>query len=139
MPGARNDARLRRVATLLVGAVALFGVAACGGSDEDDAKDVVKDFMNGLADEDGQKVCDQLSQSAKEPIERSGADCGEQFEGLAREATQENKDQLKDIDPDVSVDGDEATAKVPNIGGPGESEIKLKKEDGDWKITDLGS
>jgi len=129
----------RRIATACVGAIALLGVAACGGGgDEGDAEDTVKEFAGALADKDGKKACDQLAQDAKDQFEQAGQKCEDLLQLAFASISEEERNELRDIDPDVSVDGDNATAKVPNIGEEGEAEIKLKKEDGDWKITDLG-
>ena len=129
---------LCRLAVFLACAVALIGVAACGGGDDDDGggspEETVKAFANALADADGDKACDQLTKNVRGQIEATGAKCGEQLGSLAGAASSDEKNKLKEIDPEVSVDGDNATAKVPNIGGEGTSDIKLKKEDGDWKI-----
>jgi Domain of unknown function (DUF4878) len=130
----------RRIATACVGAAALLGVAACGGGgDEGDAEDTVKSFAGALADKDGKKACDQLAADAKNQFEQSGQKCEDLLQLAFASISEEERNELKDIEPDVSVDGDTATAKVPNIGEEGDSEIKLKKEDGDWKITDLGN
>jgi hypothetical protein len=131
----------RRIATACVGVIALLGVAACGGGDGDegDAEDTVKNFATALADKDGKKACDQLSQDAKNQFEQAGQNCEDLLQLAFASISEEERNELKDIEPDVSVDGDNATAKVPNIGEEGDSEIKLKKEDGDWKITDLGN
>jgi hypothetical protein len=130
----------RRIATACVGVIALLGVAACGGGDDEgDAEDTVRNFATALADKDGKKACDQLSEDAKNQFEEAGQKCEDLLQLAFASISEEERNELKDIDPDVSVDGDNATAKVPNIGEGGDSEIKLKKEDGDWKITDLGN
>ena len=129
----------RRIATACVGAIALLGVAACGGGDDEgDAEDTVREFTTALADKDGKKACDQLAEDAKNQFEQSGQKCEDLLQLAFASISEEERNQLRDIEPDVSVDGDNATAKVPNIGEEGDSEIKLKKEDGDWKISDLG-
>ena len=130
-----------RLATALVAVVAAFGIVACGGGDDGggSAEDVVKDFATALADEDGKKACDQLADSAKQEFEQSGQKCEDILKLAFGQLSDEDKDKLKDIDPDVQEDGDKATAKVDEIDGEGSSEIKLEKQDGDWKITDLGS
>src|SRR4051812_23762034 len=46
---------------------ALAVLAGCGGgqSDQDKAKSTVQSYVDGLASSDGQKVCDQLSESVQ--------------------------------------------------------------------------
>jgi hypothetical protein len=129
--------RFRRSAAALVAGLALAAVPGCGpfGSDEDDVKDVVKDYAEGVADGDGKKVCDTLAEESRKQFEQAGTKCEDAFKSFGAFLNDEQKDKLKDVDPDVEVDGDNATAKVDELGSTGSNEVKLKKEDGDWKIT----
>jgi len=129
--------RLCRTAALAVTALALVALPGCmGNSDEDDAKEVVKDYAEAIANGDGKKVCDTLSEDAKRTFERRDRKCEDTFKSVGGFLTDEQKDKLKDIDPNVEVDGDNATATVEELeDAAGSTEVKLKKEDGDWKIT----
>jgi hypothetical protein len=129
--------RLRRTAAALVAGLALAALSGCGpfGSDEDDVKDVVRDYTEGVAEGDGKKVCDTLAEDSRKQFEQAGTKCEDAFKSFGAFLNDEQKDKLKDIDPDVEIDGDNATAKVDELGSTGSNEVKLKKEDGDWKIT----
>ena len=131
-----TSSRFRRTAAALAAGLALVAVSGCGpfGSDEDDVKDVVKDYAEGIADGDGGKVCDTLTEESKNQFEEVGAKCDETFSSFGGFLNDEQKDKLKDVDPEVEIDGDNATAKVDALEGTGTDELKLKKEDGDWKI-----
>ena len=117
--------------------LAALALAGCGpfGSDEDDAKQVVKDYATGIAEGDGKKVCDTLAEDSKSDFEAAGTNCEDTFKSFGTFLTDDQKDELKDIDPEVEIDGDTATANVDELGTTGTDEVKLKKEDGDWKIT----
>jgi hypothetical protein len=125
---------LRAVAVMAAG-LALAVAPGCGGSDEDDVKDVIKDYASGVAEGDGKKVCGTLSEDSKKQFDQAGSKCEDAFKSFGGFLTDEQKDKLKDIDPDVEIDGDNATANVDELQGTGSTEVKLKKEDGDWKIT----
>jgi hypothetical protein len=129
--------RVRRSAAALLAGVALAVVPGCGpfGSDEDDVKDVVKDYMEGVAEGDGKKVCDTLAEDSRKQFEQAGTKCEDTFKSFGAFLNDEQKEQLKDDDPEVEIDGDNATADVDALGNTGSTKVKLKKEDGDWKIT----
>ncbi len=131
----------RRAIAAVAAALALIALPGCGpfGSDEDDVKDVVKDYAAGVADGDGKKVCDTLAEDSKKQFEEVGAKCDETFSSFGGFLNDEQKDKLKDVDPDVEIDGDNATAKVDALEGTGTDELKLKKEDGDWKIDEAAT
>jgi hypothetical protein len=131
----QTQSRIRRVAAVLAAGLVLVAAPGCGGSDEDDVKEVVQDYTEGVADGDGGKVCNTLSDESKDRFQQAGAKCEDVFKSFGAFLNDEQKDKLKDIDPDVEVDGDNATAKVDELEGTGSTEVKLKKEDGDWKIT----
>jgi Putative lumazine-binding len=132
-----NSTRSRRAATVLAAGLALVAVGGCGpfGSDEDDVKDVVQDYTEGVAEGDGGKVCDTLAEDSRKQFEQAGTKCEDAFKSFGAFLNEDQKDKLKDVDPEVDVEGDNATAKVDELEGTGSTEVKLKKEDGDWKIT----
>ena len=120
--------RLRTASLACVAALALFAFAGCGGGSPEDA---VKDFYEAFADGDGEKACDLLAEDAKKGL---GGECEQAISAFGGLIDDKAKDQLKDAEvSDVEEDGDNATAKV-KIGDQ-EEEVKLKKEDGDWKVT----
>jgi hypothetical protein len=129
-------ARARRAAAGLVAGLALVCAPGCGiggGSDEDDARDVVKDYAAAIADGDENKVCDTLSEDSKRQFEAADSTCEEAFKNFGGALSDEQKDKLKGIDPDVDIDGDTASARVDEQ--PLEGEVRLKKEEGAWKVA----
>jgi hypothetical protein len=129
--------RFRGTAAALAAGLALVALPGCGigdgDSDGDDARDVVKDYAAAIADGDEGKVCDVLSEDSRKQFEASDTTCEDAFKNFGGFLSDEQKDELKDIDPDVKIDGDTATAQVDEQ--PLEGEVRLKKEGGDWKIT----
>jgi len=122
--------------------VAVLALAACGGgNDEDQAKDTVRQFFTALEDKDAGKLCDDLlSKDFIEQItgatgDRAGKECRAQFTRL-----QATDIKLGKIDK-VKVDGDRATVRA-TIERQGQSQpqvLRLKKEDGDWRLVAPGT
>jgi hypothetical protein len=126
--------RFRRTAAVLVAGLALAAVPGCiGGSEEDDAGDAVKDYTEAIADGDEKKICETLSKDSRKQLEKGDRKCEDAYKNFGAFLNDEQKDKLKDIDPEVKVDGDTATTKVDEQ--PLEGEVRLKKEDGEWKIS----
>jgi hypothetical protein len=122
-----------RSAVLLVG-LALLAASGCGGtSEEDDAREVVKQYAAAIADGDEAKVCAALSKESREQFERSKTSCEDAYKSFGRFLGRKQKDQLRDVDPEVKVDGDSATTKIRQR--PLEGALRLKKEGGEWKIV----
>ena len=126
-----NDAtphkRLWRILVACLAALSLVAFAGCGGGGPEDA---IKDFAEAVKDGDGEKACDLTTGEFKETL--GGDQCKDNLEGLS----DDQKDELGDVEvSDVEEDGDEATAKVKGGDDDDESEVTLKKEDGDWKIS----
>jgi hypothetical protein len=129
--------RVARIFIACLAALSLAAFAGCGpfGSGPEDA---VKDFSEAVADGDGEKACDLVTDEYAEQ-EFGGDECEEQVEQFGEQASDEDKDKLRDVEvSDVEEDGDKATAKV-KIEGEDEDEVELEKVDGDWKISGEGS
>lgn len=95
-----------------------------GCSDESKVKGVVEDFMDAMADGDGDDAAEYCKGAELKSAVRKGAmDC----EGMEYEIK------------DVEVDGNEASVEVEITldGDTEEDTLKLKKVDGDWLIVDL--
>jgi hypothetical protein len=134
-----------RTLSLALLTAAAVGVAGCGGDDsggDDEAqiKDVVTSYAAAIADKDGDKACGFLTDSAREQVEKAGealkADgCADVMEKVTEEASDDDRDQLKDIEvTSVKIDGDRAVVQVKAAGETGDPST-LVKEDGDWKIA----
>ena len=128
--------RLARIFIAGLASLSLVAFAGCGpfgGGPED----TVKDFSKALADGDGGKACDLVADEYKEQ-ELGGDECEDAVEEFADQASDEDKDKLRDVEvSDVEEDGDKATAKV-KAEGEDEEEVELEKVDGDWKISGEG-
>ena len=101
----------------------------------------ISEFAEAIADGDGDSACALLTEDAQEEVaDSAGGDCEAAFDAAGEQLDDDEKDELNDIEPDdVEVDGDRATATVPEIGGGGDTEFELVREDGDWLISDLGN
>jgi hypothetical protein len=109
-----------------------------GGGDAEAAEQTVRDYIDGIVSGDGGKVCDQFTSAGREELDEIGG-CEELFDGLLTALSDEQKDEIRQADPEVEVNGDRATATVPSIEGDGEETINLSKEGGEWKISDIES
>jgi hypothetical protein len=128
--------RPARLFVTCLAALSLAAFAGCGPFGGDSPEDVIKDFSEAVADGDGGKACDLVTDDYKEEI--GGDNCEEQVEQIGEAASDEEKDKLRDVEvSDVEEDGDKATAKV-KAEGEDEDEVELEKVDGDWKISGEG-
>ena len=123
----------RRAAATLVAGLALAAVPGCGGSEEDDARDAVKNYTKAIADSDEKEICATLTKDSRKQVERGASKCEDAYKNFGAFLNNEQKDKLRDIDPEVKVDGDTATTRVDEQ--PLEGELRLKKEDGEWRIS----
>jgi hypothetical protein len=128
---------MRLVVISLAGVVALSG-AGCGGSSEEDAaRDAVKEYVVAIADRDGRAACALLAREVREQFERSKATCQKAYGSFGRALNSRQRDRLKSVEPEVTVEGDEASTKIKEP--PFEGELLLRREDEAWKIARAGS
>jgi hypothetical protein len=113
-------------------------LAGCGGNDEEDAQQTVRDFVTALRDRDADKFCDDLL--TEDFLERfSGASGDNASESCKRELKSISgieRVKLVKIDK-AKVDGDSASVRAVILrqGQRIDQVYRLKKEDGDWKLT----
>jgi hypothetical protein len=123
---------VRRTITALVCAAALVPLAGCGESDQEQAREVVQDYVDASNEGDFEAVCDLYSESFKEEL--AVEDCP----GFVEEATSGARGELSVVD--VRVNDDRATADIDVNGpeGPSRVGLTLEREDEDeWRITGL--
>ena len=99
---------------VLVLVVLAAGCGNGGGSDIEEARDAVRDYVTGIAEGDGDRSCGRMSEAAQETLDD---------EDLA---------PLRDPRIDVTLNRDKATASVAD----GLSDITVIKVDGEWLIDD---
>ena len=116
-------------------------LAGCGGNDEQDAEQTVRDFVTALQERDADTFCDDLV--TDDFLGRfSGATGDQAKESCKRELnslTSLEKVRLAKIESS-KVNGDDATVTaVIERGGQRQRQVyRLKKEDGDWKLSGAG-
>ena len=128
---------MRRIALICL----LVAVSGCGGSDDKkDAEQTVRDFVQATRDRDADKFCDELV--TREFLEQTIGATGDK-------ATESCKREFKNLSglrvnlvriAKTELDGDRATvtAVLERQGQRIRQELRLKKEDGDWKLAGGG-
>ena len=129
---------MARFAVLICLVALLVG---CGGDDKKDAQQTVRDFVTALQKRDADTFCDDL---VTEDFlgEFSGATGDKAKESCKRELnslTSLEKVKLVKIES-TKVSGDDAavTAVIERQGQRLRQVYRLKKEDGDWKLSGAG-
>jgi len=120
---------------LPVSAVVLALLSGCGGSDS--PEDVTRDFLQAMADGDGEGACDLLTGDAKRQMLAAGALIGERgggcpgtIEGIAETLDEGELAKLRDAEvEEAEVNGERATVKVKDA-----DRARLRKIEGEWRI-----
>ena len=125
---------VRRIALICL----LVALSGCGGgNDKADAEQTVRDFVQATRERDADKFCDDLvteeflEQTIGATGDKAKESCKREFKnlsGLRVELVRIEKTKL---------DGDHATvtAVLERQGQRLTQELRLKKEDGDWKLA----
>jgi ketosteroid isomerase-like protein len=124
-----------RPLTLLICTVALLGLAGCGESDQEKAREAVQNYVDASNDGDAQKVCDLYSAAYKAQLGVTDEACPafveEQSSGAATTFELVG----------VNVKGDTAFADIDATSedgtGPSRLSVTLALDDGEWEITGL--
>ena len=128
---------MARLAHALVLALAV-ALSACGGGDDaEDARQVVRDFVEATNARDGDALCGELL--SQEYLEKYTGATGDR----AEEACRKQLDVLTGLRlrlvsiGRVAVDGDAAVvrATITTGGQRSRRRFELGKEDGDWKLV----
>jgi hypothetical protein len=116
-------------------------LAACGGDDEQDAEQTVRDFVSALRERDADTFCDELV--TEEFLGQFSGATGDK----ARESCKRELRSLTGLEEvklvrieSTRVDGEEAavTAVIERQDQRLKQVYRLKKEDGDWKLSGAG-
>jgi hypothetical protein len=119
-------------------AVAALAVAGCGGeSEEKEVRSTLDRFASATASKDYQTICDLLSRDLVDEVRKVNLPCEVAF-----------KRGLEDVEKPslrvqrVVVDGKTARATVRSSAAnqqPSEDEVRLVKEEGEWRVASLAS
>ncbi|HZI90305.1 MAG TPA: hypothetical protein VFD31_01605 [Thermoleophilaceae bacterium] len=128
--------RLPAAAVLMAAALLL---PACGGSDEEDVQDAVRDFASAIEDKDYGKACDGVTEQVRLTFGNAatgGAGCEKVFQQANEAGGLEGlPTSADDLEFDkTEVRGDSATVKIK---GDDTGDTTLRKEDGEWKLDVL--
>jgi hypothetical protein len=126
-----------RLVLLAVLAALVLALPACGGDDEGDPKQTVRDFVEATNDKDGDRLCGELL--TQEYMEKATGATGDR----AEEACEQELDLVTGLRLELvsvgqaKVDGDKATVRaVISTGGQRTRRVfALAKEDGRWKLV----
>jgi hypothetical protein len=126
---------VRRLALICL----LLVVSGCGGggNDKEDAEQTVRDFVQATRERDADKFCDELV--TQEFLEQTIGATGDK----AKESCKREFRSLRGLRVTLiriektEVDGDKAavTALLDRQGQRIREKLRLKKEDGDWKLA----
>ena len=126
--------------TLLSGALCAAALAAgCGGDDERDVRETLRQYVAALQQRDYQTLCDDvLSEKLVENLRQITTSPCE----TALKAVLDDVERPSIEIRSVKIDGDTASAVARTDAAneePSEDTIRLAKEDGRWKVFDLSS
>ena len=116
---------------------ALLSGCGGGGDDKEDAEQAVRDFVTATREKDSDAFCDELV--TQEFLEQATGATGDQ----ATQSCKREFDSLTGVNVRVvrivRTEVNEDTARVTAVLARGEEELRqtlrLKKEDGDWKLA----
>jgi hypothetical protein len=118
----------------------LVAVSGCGGDDKKDAQQTVRDFVQATRERDADTFCDKLV--TREFLEQSiGASGDRAKESCKREFSSLRGLRLRLVRiVKTELDGDSATvtAVLDRQGERIRQKLRLKKQDGDWKLAGAG-
>jgi hypothetical protein len=126
------------VAALLASMVA--ALAACGGNDESEVRQTVRDFIKATRDRDADKWCGELvtHEFLEQATGATGSEATETCRKQIRAAKPPNVRLLKLDKPRVEDDTASVIATLEDQGRPRPQVFRLKNEDGDWRLTAAG-
>lgn len=131
----------RSTLTLIAALLAAAALGACGGDDREDAEQTVRDFVNATNERDADAFCGELV--TQEFLESTTGASGDK----AQDECRRQMKAVRGLEVELvrfrrtAVDGDSArvTAILRTQGARSTQTLRLKKEDGDWKLIGAGS
>jgi hypothetical protein len=130
---------------LLPVAVALIALVGCGGEQESDldrfqgaereVAQKVEDLQEAGEGRNAEDICsDILSRTVVDQLEAAGTTCRDEMEKAIEDA-----DDFDLEVQDVTVNGEQATARVRRGDDGPTATFEFVREDGQWRATSLGS
>lgn len=110
----------------------------CGETNRDEIESTLKSFNSALAESDGERACELLTEPTRVEIERRG-DCAKLATRLSRSGgrtAHEIKALALGKVSDLTVEGTIATAKVQAPGGYPARSVELEETEGTWQISE---
>ena len=119
----------------------VVALSACGGNDESEIKQTVRDFVEATSERDADQWCGKLV--THEFLEQATGATGDEAKNVCRQQLKTAKApelRLTRIGK-PKIKGDEATVitGLEEQGQPRPQVFRLKKEDGDWRIASGGA
>jgi len=130
---------------LLAVAAASLALAGCGASDESSSEqfqgaerevaDKIEDLQSAGEGRNAEDICsDILSRQLVDELEAAGANCADEMDKAI-----EDSDEFDLEVRDVSVQGNEATARVQQGDDGPETTMEFVREAGQWRATSLNA
>ena len=133
---------LRLLPLVLVAALAGCGQAQSSAGDfegaEKDVAETIEELQTAAENRKPADICSEvLSRQLADRLKNADGDCVEEMEKVAGDA-----DDFELEVTDVTITGTTATARVKAMKGGRDDAVTtfaLAREDGDWRLTDLGT
>jgi ketosteroid isomerase-like protein len=122
----------RSVTALICAALLAGGVAACGESDQEQAREVVQQYIDASNADDFDQVCDLYSDEFKQQLV-AGANCP----AFVQEQSSAVEQEFELVQ--ISVNGDRGTAEINAVqkeeGGPRRIRLQLQRTGDEWQVS----
>jgi hypothetical protein len=119
-----------RTLTAFACVAALAVAASCGESDQEQAREIVQEYVDASNADDYERICELYSETLKEEL--GATDCP----AFVQEQSSGAETELELVE--VRVNGDRATADLDAVSeqeGPARIGLTLEREDDEWRIT----
>jgi hypothetical protein len=113
-------------------------VAGCGGgNDEEEAERTVRDFVTATRERDADAFCDELvtREFLEQAIGATGDEASESCKREFRSLTGIEVRLVRIVKTEVDGDSARVTAVLARQGQRLRQALRLKKEDGDWRLA----